>query len=154
MVMYPDAQKKAQHELDVVVGPDRLPDFSDRDSLPYINAVVKEIIRWHTVVPLGVSHRVADEDEYKGYRIPAGTVLVPNAWYVPSCLDDDIYLRLSLDLRAMSHDPQVYPDPDAFVPERFMEDGKCGSKARDPERYQFGFGRRCVMTTVLRCCAD
>lgn len=80
MVMYPDAHKKAQQELDSVVGPDRLPEYSDRDSLPYINAVVQEIIRWHTVVPLGVSHCVTEEDEYKGYRIPAGTILVPNAW--------------------------------------------------------------------------
>ncbi|OJT02970.1 O-methylsterigmatocystin oxidoreductase [Trametes pubescens] len=123
MVLYPDVQKKAQQELDAVIGPDRLPEFSDRDSLPYINAVVKEIIRWHTVVPLGISHCVTEEDEYGGYRIPAGTILVPNAW-------------------AMSRDPQAYPQPDEFIPERFMKVGECGSGVRDPEKYQFGFGRR------------
>lgn len=80
MVLNPDVQKKGQQELDTVVGPDRFPEFSDRDALPYINAVVKEIIRWHSVLPLGVSHRVMEEDEYKGFRIPAGTILVPNAW--------------------------------------------------------------------------
>lgn len=84
MVTHPDVQRKAQQELDMMIGPDRLPEFSDRDSLPYINAVVKEVIRWHSVVPLGVSHRVMEEDEYKGYRIPTGTILVPNAWYVSS----------------------------------------------------------------------
>lgn len=94
MVMYPDAQKKAQQELDAVIGPDRLPEFSDRDSLPYLNAVVKEIIRWHTVVPLGVSHCVTEEDEYKGYRIPAGTILVPNAWYAAVMSTNGRYLVL------------------------------------------------------------
>lgn len=48
----------------------------------------------------------------------------------------------------MSRDPQVYPEPDTFVPERFMKDGTCTSDARDPEKYQFGFGRRCVIITV------
>ena len=53
MALYPEVQKKAQAEIDVVIGPDRLPDFQDRPSLPYINAVVKESMRWHLVVPLG-----------------------------------------------------------------------------------------------------
>lgn len=50
----------------------------------------------------------------------------------------------------MSRDPQVYMEPDAFVPERFMKDDKCGSDVRDPEKYQFGFGRRYVIATVPR----
>ncbi|KAI0642608.1 O-methylsterigmatocystin oxidoreductase [Trametes meyenii] len=83
MVQNPDAQRNAQRELDAVVGPDRLPEFSDRDSLPYVNALVKEVSRWHSVAPLGIPHRTLEEDEYKGYRIPAGTVLVPNAWICP-----------------------------------------------------------------------
>ena len=53
MTMYPEAQKKAQAELDDVVGADRLPTFEDRDSLPYINAMVKETLRWGVVTPLG-----------------------------------------------------------------------------------------------------
>ena len=53
MALYPKVQKKAQSEIDAVVGPDRLPNFEDRPSLPYINAVVKEVMRWHLVVPLG-----------------------------------------------------------------------------------------------------
>ena len=53
MVLYPEVQKKAQAELDAVVGPNRLPDFEDRPSLPYINAIVKESMRWHLVAPLG-----------------------------------------------------------------------------------------------------
>jgi cytochrome P450 len=53
MVLYPEVQKKAQAEIDAVIGPNRLPDFQDRPSLPYINAIVKESMRWHLVLPLG-----------------------------------------------------------------------------------------------------
>ena len=53
MLLHPDVQKKAQAELDRVVGPGRLPDFSDRDDLVYLKAVIMELIRWHQVTPLG-----------------------------------------------------------------------------------------------------
>ena len=53
MALYPEVQKRAQAEIDDVVGPNRLPDFHDRPSLPYINAVVKESSRWNVVVPFG-----------------------------------------------------------------------------------------------------
>ena len=52
MALYPEVQKKAQAEIDAVVGQNRLPDFHDRPSLPYINAVVKESSRWNLVIPL------------------------------------------------------------------------------------------------------
>lgn len=55
MTLYPDIQRKAQEELDRVVGSDRLPTFSDRKNLPYVDALVREAIRWHPVVPLGKS---------------------------------------------------------------------------------------------------
>ena len=84
MIRFPDHQRRAQAELDAVVGPDRLPDFSDRDSLPYVNAVLKECVRWHTVLPLAIPHATAHEQEFNGLRIPAGSVLVANVWYVVS----------------------------------------------------------------------
>lgn len=52
MALYPDVRKRAQSELDAVVGSQRLPEFSDRPSLPYINALVKETLRWHLVSPV------------------------------------------------------------------------------------------------------
>ena len=55
MALYPEVQKKAQAEIDAVVGPVRLPEFEDRPSLPYINAVIKELMRWNLVLPLGES---------------------------------------------------------------------------------------------------
>jgi Cytochrome P450 len=56
MVLYPEVQRKAQAEIDALVGNDRLPDFSDRPLLPYVSAVLEEALRWHPVVPLGTRH--------------------------------------------------------------------------------------------------
>ena len=77
----PHVQLQAQAELDIIVGPNRLPHFGDRESLVYINALVKESFRWFTVTPMGISHRTIKDDEFRGYFIPAGTVLTANIWY-------------------------------------------------------------------------
>lgn len=53
MAMYPDVQRKAQAEIDAVIGNERLPEFSDRHTLPYMNALVKESMRWQSIIPLG-----------------------------------------------------------------------------------------------------
>jgi cytochrome P450 len=53
MVLYPDVQTRAQAEIDSVVGRDRLPTFEDRASLPYVDAVVREVLRWRPIGPLG-----------------------------------------------------------------------------------------------------
>jgi hypothetical protein len=53
MTLFPDVQKKAQAEIDAVVGSDRLPKFTDRDQLPYVDSLAKEVLRWNVVVPLG-----------------------------------------------------------------------------------------------------
>lgn len=57
MVLCPDVQKRAQAEIDSVIGRDRLPTFEDRASLPYIDAIVRETFRWQPVVPLGIFPR-------------------------------------------------------------------------------------------------
>lgn len=85
MTLFPEAQKRAQDELDRVVGSSRLPSleeqvlllfsllhdlltkcFNSREDLPYVDALVKETLRWFVIVPLGVSHRLMEDDEYKG----------------------------------------------------------------------------------------
>lgn len=53
MMLYPDVYKRAQEEIDRVIGSNRLPGFKDRDNLPYIDALVKETIRWENVLPTG-----------------------------------------------------------------------------------------------------
>ena len=75
--LFPDVQRRAQEELDRVVGPNRLPDFSDYDDLIYIQAIALEAMRWMVVFPLGLYHRVIADDEYMGYFIPKGTTIIP-----------------------------------------------------------------------------
>ena len=82
MTLHPEVQKKAQAELDDVVGSHRLPGFEDRDALVYINAIVKEALRWHVVFPLSLPHRTIEDDILDGYFIPAGSLVMPNTWYV------------------------------------------------------------------------
>ena len=98
MTLYPEVQKKAQAEIDTVVGPDCLPDFDDRHSLSYVSAIVKETMRWHLVAPLGekfyyhiytilthfeaIPHMATNNDKYDGYYIPKGTNVFGNAWSV------------------------------------------------------------------------
>ena len=75
--LFPDVQRRAQEELDRLVGPNRLPDFSDYDDLVYIQAIALEAMRWMVVFPLGLYHRVIADDEYMGYFIPKGTTIIP-----------------------------------------------------------------------------
>jgi len=124
MAMFPEVQKKAQIELDKVIGPSRLPEFDDLAELPYVKAVIMESLRWMPVSPLGVPHALSEDDEYQGYHIPKGTMVLPNVW-------------------AMMRNPEEYSFPEVFRPERFIgEDGKIDPAVRDPTTVVFGFGRR------------
>ena len=77
MAMYPDAQKKAQDEIDRVVGSYRLPSYDDRTSLPYVEALYHEVMRWGPTSPLNTAHTTTEDDIYKGYFIPKGKLLLP-----------------------------------------------------------------------------
>ncbi|KAK0200298.1 cytochrome P450 [Desarmillaria ectypa] len=123
MLANPEAQRKAQEEIDVVLGLGVLPRFADEDSLPFVSAVVKEVLRWKNVTPMGIPHALTAEDVYRGYKIPSGSTVIPNIW-------------------AMLHDEITYPEPHAFMPERFMKEGKLNPDIRDPGTVLFGFGRR------------
>ncbi|KAJ3503676.1 hypothetical protein NLJ89_g8327 [Agrocybe chaxingu] len=143
MVLFPEVMRKAQQELDAVVGLDRLPTFSDRERLPYVNALTSEVLRWHTVAPTGDSfssrlspsidtehdaapHSVMEDNIQNGYLIPKGAIVIPNVWQ-------------------MAHDPKVYSDPFTFKPERFL-----GSHPEpDPREVCFGFGRRICPGRIL-----
>lgn len=82
MTLHPEAQRRAQRELDEVVGSGRLPQYSDRDSLPYVSAIIKECLRWQPVGPLGVPHLATADDIYKDqYFIPKGSIVIGNSWY-------------------------------------------------------------------------
>ena len=84
MALSPEVQKRAQAELDTVIGANRLPLLSDRDSLPYVEALVMEINRWNPIAPLAVprTYTGEEDDEYNGYRIPKGSLVIANSWCV------------------------------------------------------------------------
>ncbi|KAL0568014.1 hypothetical protein V5O48_013977, partial [Marasmius crinis-equi] len=147
MSLHPSIQARAQAEIDNL-GSGRLPDFSDCGSgkLPFVDAVIKETLRWNPVTPLGkslsefkkviggdgdactgylaASHRTVQDDIYEGYFIPAGATIVPNTW-------------------AILHDETLYgPNPMEFDPDRFLLRPEDGDGCPNPELYAFGFGRR------------
>ncbi|KAJ7262470.1 cytochrome P450 [Mycena rebaudengoi] len=117
MLANPDVQKKAQEEIDAVVREGHLPSFDDEESLPYVSAIVMEVLRWKPVTPMGVPHAIAVEDTYRGYRIPAGSIVIANVWWTE------------------------YPDPYKFNPDRFLLNGQLNPAVRYPSLV-FGFGRR------------
>ena len=80
MTEFPDIQRTAQQEIDRVVGHNRLPTASDRPNLPYIEAMVKEVLRWHPVAPMGLPHTSTADDICEGYFIPKGSMLFANVW--------------------------------------------------------------------------
>ncbi|KAJ3491620.1 hypothetical protein NLI96_g552 [Meripilus lineatus] len=121
ILMHPDVQKKAQAEIDSVLGQRRLPEFGDRESLPYVECVIKESMRWHPAVPLGVPHRVMTDDTHNGMFIPKGATVIANA-------------------RAMTMDSKVYENPSAFYPERYLP--KPEGLGEPFTGSIFGFGRR------------
>ncbi|KAF9451146.1 cytochrome P450 [Macrolepiota fuliginosa MF-IS2] len=124
MLIHPDIQRKAQQEVDSVVGMDRLPDFSDRPRLPYLSAIVKEVLRWNPIGPMGLPHMTTEEDVYEGYYIPKGCMVMSNTY-------------------AILHDEETFPNPKEFNPNRFIKDGILLDDILDPAVIAtFGFGRR------------
>ncbi|PAV19459.1 cytochrome P450 [Pyrrhoderma noxium] len=124
MARHPDIQKRAQDEVDTIIGENRIPNATDRPFLPYINCIIKELLRFNPVVPL-VVHSPEKDDFFSGYLIPKGTWIMANVWH-------------------MTHDPQAYPYPDEFIPERFEDHthNPTGKVQPDPSNLVFGFGRR------------
>ncbi|KAJ7446023.1 cytochrome P450 [Mycena galericulata] len=126
MTLYPHVLRRAQIEIDEVFGRHRVPTFADQENLPFIRALVKETLRWRAPGPLGVPRRANKDDYYEGYFIPKGTVVI---------------------------DPEVFPDPDQFRPERFLDSTDTKDVIPDNTHGQghvsFGWGRRiCVGLNV------
>jgi len=127
MLAYPETQARAQAELDAVVGRARLPTFADYPFLPYIRAMVQEILRWRPVAPLALPHQLSEDDWYEGMFIPKGTICIPNVWQ-------------------MNHDPEVYGENVThFDPARHLDgngDIKPGPSGAREGHVSYGFGRR------------
>ncbi|VUC35883.1 unnamed protein product [Clonostachys rosea] len=119
MLKFPGIQRRIQEEIDAVTGGTRLPQFEDRPGLPYIEATVKETLRWFAIAPMGLPHTSDEDMEFRGYHIPKNTILLPAIWW-------------------FLHDPDVYKDPDSFDPTRYLPP----RNEPDPGAFAFGFGRR------------
>ncbi|KAI8996229.1 cytochrome P450 [Trametes punicea] len=124
MAKYPDVQKRAQAEVDALLHGERLPTMADRPKLPYVDAVFAEVLRWVSIAPV-ISREVTEDDEYNGYLIPKGATIMANNW-------------------AISRDERIFPEPEVFRPERFLDDA--GTALRKdilhPMQFAFGFGHR------------
>jgi len=130
MVTHPDVQRRAQEEIDSVIGTDRLPTIEDMPMLPYIRGCVKETLRWMPTAALLVPHSPIKDDFYHDYLIPAGSSVVLNVW-------------------ALNKDPKVWPDPQRFDPLRFANEKRTeheiatsGDMSRPRHNFVFGAGRR------------
>ncbi|KAJ7761535.1 cytochrome P450 [Mycena maculata] len=93
------------HEIDTIIGAHRLPEFEDRPSLPFVEALYCKVLRWRLVAPLGVAHATRCSNIYEGYFIPGGATVIGNMW-------------------AMTRDESVYPEPERFNPEHFFTPGE------------------------------
>ncbi|KAI4914950.1 hypothetical protein J4E90_004987 [Alternaria incomplexa] len=104
LVTHSESLHAAHHELDTVIGVDRSPTFEDEASLPYIRALVKEVLRWRPVAVLGgTPHASTEDDRYEGYYIPSGTTVLGNSW-------------------AINLNEEYYPNPHHFDPTRFLDE--------------------------------
>jgi cytochrome P450 len=72
VALHPATQTRAQEEIDRVVGTERLPTLEDRESLPYVEALWRETLRWRPALPVGNAHATIADDEYNGYFLPKG----------------------------------------------------------------------------------
>lgn len=124
-VTFPEQVAKAQEELDSIVGRGRLPLYDDKPNLPFVCAFIEETTRWRPLAMAGIPHSTVQEDFYKGYRIPKGSIVIPNIW-------------------SIHMDPDVYGDPETFRPERWLENAELPNAS-------FGFGRRvCAGEAIAR----
>ncbi|KAF4428779.1 cytochrome P450 oxidoreductase [Fusarium acutatum] len=129
MLLYPEVQRKAQDEIDNVVGK-RMPTMEDEHSLQYVRACMKETLRWMPTTILGaVPHAVTQDDTYNGYLIPKGAGVLNNVW-------------------GIHMDPERHPNPRQFNPDRYRDDfqsladAAANPDASKRDQFTFGAGRR------------
>lgn len=124
MCLNPDAQRRAQEEIDRVVGHDRYPDWSDEARLPYLAAIVNETLRWRPAFALGgPPHAPTEDNVYNGLLFPRGSAIIGN-------------------LYAISRNPREYPQPERFWPERFLDGFDRPAYPNTRGHNTFGWGRR------------
>ncbi|KAL4914821.1 cytochrome P450 [Aspergillus aurantiobrunneus] len=123
MCLNPVAQKKAQEEIDRVVGPNQLPTDADAANLPYVQQVIQESQCWITSVPLSLPRAASGPVHWGKYSIPEETGLIMNS-------------------HAVHNDTDIFPEPDKFKPERWEGKPNAGPNADSQLLFTFGAGRR------------
>ncbi|KAJ8519758.1 hypothetical protein ONZ45_g3336 [Pleurotus djamor] len=136
MPSHPHIAAKAHEELDRVIGRDTWPTAADESKLPYCRAILKEVLRVHAPFWMGTPHCSDEDFVYNGYFIPKNTVMILNVY-------------------ALHHDEERYPDPWSFNPDRYLGDDLSASesaKQGDPQNrdhWAFGAGRRLCPAIVI-----
>ncbi|KAL5314325.1 hypothetical protein ACEPPN_018751 [Leptodophora sp. 'Broadleaf-Isolate-01'] len=130
MVLHPKVQQEAQQEIDKVVGSDRMPEWEDRENLPYIRGIVEESLRWMpTTLTAAVPHCVTRDDVYNGYTIPEGAIIMMNVW-------------------TLNNNDETNENPRDFNPSRHSaeftatESNSISPEATKRSNFTFGAGRR------------
>ncbi|KAL8266499.1 hypothetical protein R6Q59_003843 [Mikania micrantha] len=129
MMNQPEILKRAQHELEMVVGKDNIVEESHINKLPYLHAIMKETLRLHPALPLLVPHCPSYSCVIGGYTVPKGARVFVNAW-------------------AIHRDPATWENPLEFRPERFL-DAKWDYTGNDFRYFPFGSGRRICAGTAM-----
>ncbi|GAB1299655.1 Cytochrome P450 [Apodemus speciosus] len=128
MILHPDVQRRAQQEIDEVIGQVRCPEMADQARLPYTNAVIHEVQRFGDILPLGVPHKTSRDIEVQGFLIPKGTTLVTN-------------------LSSVLKDETVWEKPLCFHPEHFLD--AQGHFVKHEAFMPFSAGRRACLGEPL-----
>uniref|UniRef100_A0AC34RF78 Cytochrome P450 n=1 Tax=Panagrolaimus sp. JU765 TaxID=591449 RepID=A0AC34RF78_9BILA len=127
LILHPEIQKKAQQELDQL--PEKII-LADRMRLVYINALINEIQRTANILPINLLRAVAEDVEIDGFKFPAGTMVLP---------------QISIAM----NDPEYFPDPEKFDPERFIDENQNLKKIDALMPFSLG-KRQCLGESLAR----
>jgi len=132
LIHNPDVQQRLHQELDQVIGPDRLPELEDKKNLPHLEATLTETLRLSSIGPLSVPHKTTVDTTLQGYSIPKDTTVLTNLW-------------------SLHHDPEIWDDPDAFRPQRFLDEEGNFVPPKADRFLPFSAGRRvCLGESLAR----
>ena len=132
LIHNPKVQQMVHQELDQVIGAERLPELEDKKNLPYLEATITETLRLSSLVPLSVPHKTTVDTTLQGYSIPKGTTVLMNLW-------------------SLHHNPEIWDDPDAFRPERFLDEEGNFVPPKADRFLPFSAGRRvCLGESLAR----
>ena len=128
ILYFPQIQEKCFAEVNTVVGRNRPVCLKDKENMSFLEATIRETLRFSNIAPLGIPHSVSEDITFKGYRIPKDTIIIPN-------------------LGSVLTDPTIWGDPENFRPERFLD--VSGKLTKPDEFIPFFFGSRACLGESL-----